>query len=114
MLVVAVLANDPFTPFINRPIRALGQVSFSAYLLHFSVLHKLPLVLPGIFDVHATGVRAIFVFLALWLTAMPITFALATLTFRLVETPMIGVGRRLGAARRQNSAIAELPRSSGL
>lgn len=100
MLLAAVLGNDPKSPFINRPICRLGQVSFSAYLLHFAVLHKLPALLPALFDVTATGWRAIFTCFALWLVAVPSVFALSTITFAAVESPMIALGRRLLEARR--------------
>lgn len=100
MIVVVVLGNDPRSPFINRPICRLGQVSFSAYLLHFAVLHKLPVLLPGVFDTGATGWRAIFICLALWLVAVPTVFALSMITYRTVEAPMIALGRRLLETRR--------------
>src|SRR6185437_809778 len=58
MMVVLVLGTTRDSPFVNRWIRSLGQVSFSAYLLHFAVLHKLPLLLPWVFDLDATGWRA--------------------------------------------------------
>ena len=70
MIVVLVLGTAPDSPFVNRWIRSLGQVSFSAYLLHFAVLHKLPLLLPRVFDLHATGWRAIFIWFGLWVTAV--------------------------------------------
>lgn len=99
MVVVVALGNDPRSPFINRAICSLGQVSFSAYLLHFAVLHKLPQLLPGVFDLAATGWRAIFVCFVLWLVVVPMTFALSMVTFRTIENPMIGVGRRFLEAR---------------
>jgi peptidoglycan/LPS O-acetylase OafA/YrhL len=104
MIVVAVLGNDPRSPFINRLICSLGQVSFSAYLLHFAVLHKLPQLLPSVFDVGATGWRAVFVWFLLWLVVVPMTHALSMITFRTVENPMIDVGRRLLALRLGRSA----------
>jgi len=104
MIVVAVLGSNPRSPFINRAICSLGQVSFSAYLLHFAVLHKLPQLLPDVFDVRATGWQAILVCFALWLVALPVTYALSMITFRLVENPMIDVGRRLLAPRLRSSS----------
>lgn len=95
MIVVAVLAGDPRSPFINRPICLLGQVSFSAYLLHFAVLRKLPQLLPDVFDVDATGWQAIAAWFALWLAVIPVTYALSLIAFRTVENPMIQMGRRL-------------------
>ena len=101
MVVVLAIGNNPRSPFINRPICRLGQVSFSAYLLHFAVLHKLPLLLPRVFDVGAAGWQAIFVCFALWLVAVPTTYLLSLMTFRAIEDPMIHVGRRLLQARKR-------------
>jgi len=105
MVVVAVLGNDPRSPFINRVICSLGQVSFSAYLLHFAVVHKLPRLLPGVFDVGATGWRAVFACFALWVVAVPTTYGLSMITFRTIENPMIGVGRRFLEARRLRRSV---------
>jgi peptidoglycan/LPS O-acetylase OafA/YrhL len=106
MIVAAVLGNDPSSPFVNRAICSLGQVSFSAYLLHFAVLHKLPQLLPSVFDVGATGWRAIIVWFALWLVVVPMTYALSVITFRAVENPMINVGRNLLAGLFNRRAAA--------
>ena len=95
MVFVAVLALNPATMFINQPIQVLGQVSFSAYLLHFAVLHALPRLLPNLFDVHAAGWHAIFTCGLLWVCVVPVTFAMSWATFRLVEKPMINVARHL-------------------
>ena len=100
MVAATVLGNDPRSPFINREICSLGQVSFSAYLLHFAVLHKLPQLLPNVFDIGATGWRAIFVWFTFWLVTVLTTYALSMITFRAIESPMIATGRRLLEARR--------------
>lgn len=95
MLLVMVLAVDRTNILNNRPICALGEVSFSAYILHFFVLHKLPVFLPMVFDRSATGWNAILSCLALWVVAVTLTFALSIITFRLIESPMIMLGRKL-------------------
>jgi peptidoglycan/LPS O-acetylase OafA/YrhL len=48
---------------------------------------------PGVFDVHATGWRAIGMCGALWVVVVPATYAVSRVTFRLVEEPMIALGR---------------------
>lgn len=114
MVVVAVLASDPRSPFINRPMCSLGQVSFSAYLLHFAVLHKLPQLFPTAFDVGATGWQAIVAWFALWLVVVPVTYALSMITFRTVENPMIQMGRRLLASRLKRNAIPSTRQTSAV
>ena len=105
-----VLGNAPGSLFNNRLIRSLGKVSFSAYLVHFAVLHKLPVLLPAVFDVrHVTGWRAIVIFAALWAVALPITFGLSHLTYRAIEEPMTALGRRL--ARRVQPVQAAIAHS---
>jgi peptidoglycan/LPS O-acetylase OafA/YrhL len=74
--------------------------------LHFAVLHKLPLLLPAIFDVrHVTAWNAILTFVALWAVAVPLTFGLSYLTYSAIEEPMIAAGRRLLASRRLKLAV---------
>ena len=95
MIFVLVLGTTRDSPFVNRWIRSLGQVSFSAYLLHFAVLHKLPVLLPRVFDLHATGWWAIFTWFGLWVTAVLFTQALSWLAFEAVESPMIALGKHV-------------------
>ena len=112
MILACALGNAPESIFNNQLVRAFGTVSFSAYILHFAVLHKLPLLLPDIFDVrHVTGWKAILTMAELWVVAVPLTFALSLLTYRLIEEPMIAVGRRLLTPARDK---AEARRISGL
>ncbi len=112
MILACALGNAPESIFNNRLVRAFGTASFSAYILHFAVLHKLPVLLPTIFDVQrVTGWRAILTMAELWAVVVPLTFALSLLTYRLIEEPMIAVGRRLLTPRRDN---AEARRISGL
>ncbi len=93
MVITTVFAVKPSNILVNAAICRLGEVSFSAYLLHFLVLDKLSAHVPAIFDTHATGVAAIFACLALWVVAIPVTFGLASIAYRLVELPMIAFGR---------------------
>lgn len=93
IIVATILSINPRSPFINPAICSLGKVSFSAYLLHFAVLHRLPVWFPEIFDVHATGWHAIGVSFALWLTVVPVTFLISQITYRLIESPMMSAGR---------------------
>lgn len=80
---------------VNRPIIWLGRVSFSAYLLHFTVIPTLATTFPAVFRTGATGVPAILHFFALLLATVVATFLVSYATYRLVELPMIAVGKRL-------------------
>jgi peptidoglycan/LPS O-acetylase OafA/YrhL len=95
MVFCLVLFLNPTIALVNRAICALGEVSFSAYLLHFVVLHQLTARLPGVFDTTATGYAAILACAALWAVAVPITFGCSLATYRGIEQPMIRLGRLL-------------------
>lgn len=106
MVFALVLALKPDIVAINRPICALGEVSFSAYILHFFVLRELGSLLPQIVDPHAEGWGAILRFGVLWLIAVPATFALSWFTFAFIEKPMIEVGRKMQLPRRRIASAA--------
>ncbi len=95
MVLVATLANAPASPFVNDVACSFGKVSFSAYLLHFFVLHKLCLLMPAVFDRSATGWHAILVYAALWATTVPITYGLSKIAFQFVEQPCLSWGQRI-------------------
>jgi peptidoglycan/LPS O-acetylase OafA/YrhL len=105
MVFCLVLFLNPAIALVNRAICALGEVSFSAYLLHFFVLHQLTARLPGMFDTSATGYAAILACAALWVVAVPVTFGLSLATYHAIELPMIRLGRRL-QERRRGSRLA--------
>ncbi len=65
------------------------------------MVHKLPRLLPSVFDVGAGGWRAIGTLVALWAVAVPVTYALSLVTFRFIETPMISLGRRVLTMRHE-------------
>lgn len=90
-----VLACSTRSVFLSRPIRALGEVSFSAYLLHFAVIDLLFYAAPHVFDRNATGWAAIEAYVLLAAAVLPITFAISRLTYLGIERPMIAFGRRL-------------------
>lgn len=94
MVLALALGNSKVNLLNNRWIRSFGRVSFSAYLLHFAVIHMLTR-LPSVFDTSATGYRAILMFALLYLCTVPITHLLAIVTFNAIEQPMMEVGRTL-------------------
>ena len=99
MVLVATLANAPASPFVNEVACSFGKVSFSAYLLHFFVLHRLCVLMPAVFDRSATGWHAILVCAALWATTVPITYGLSKISFQLVEQPCLSWGQRFSRDR---------------
>ncbi len=105
MVFALALGNAPRSLWNNAWIRSLGRVSFSAYLIHFAVLHVLTGQFGSVFDVRATGYQAIFVFAALYACAVPITHGLALCTFRAIEHPMMNAGRHLLQARRSHTLV---------
>ena len=99
-VVTAVLMVSGRHFLINRPAIWMGRVSFSAYLIHFTVIPTVATSVPDLFDTSATGVPAILHFAALLSAAVVVTFLVSFLTYRTVELPMIALGKRLCARLR--------------
>jgi exopolysaccharide production protein ExoZ len=76
---------------VNRLIEYVGEVSYSAYFWHFAVLGLLSRFLPLSGAPAAGWLR----FLATYAAAVALTVAVSSITYRLIERPMINVGRRL-------------------
>jgi exopolysaccharide production protein ExoZ len=84
---------------VNRVIRHIGKVSYSAYFWHFVVLGLV--TYSGLFT-SGSGPGWLR-FLAIFAATVALTVGVSTVTYRLVEAPMIGIGRQLAmslAARR--------------
>jgi len=79
---------------VNRAIVHLGQISYSAYFWHFAVLWATsPL---GLNPYNGQFAAPVLLQFALLLTGvLAVTTLLSTLSYRLIELPMIGVGRQL-------------------
>ena len=97
-VMVAVLAFGPTirasAPLRAFPLRFLGRVSYSFYLLH-------PLTIPVIATQSALfgrwvepGVPAFPILLALWLATTVAALPLARLMYRTVEVPFVRFGKR--------------------
>ena len=82
------ISNKQYSAFTNKPLSYLGEISFSLYLIHFVVLHTAQILLPRLAFPVANLV-------ALYLSVLVISVALATLTYRFIEIPMINFGKRL-------------------
>jgi peptidoglycan/LPS O-acetylase OafA/YrhL len=81
----------------NPPIRYLGKVSFSAYLWHFAVLGSLAKLTKSGFDplMLAAGPHGFSFFCVFFPFLVIVTTVLSTLTYRLVERPIIRFGEKL-------------------
>jgi len=80
---------------VNKPIVALGRVSFSAYVWHFMVLNIVYLCRGYEFDIFGLALGpsySRFVFLLLFVVA--VTYLVSSVTYRFIEQPMIGFGNR--------------------
>jgi peptidoglycan/LPS O-acetylase OafA/YrhL len=83
---------------VNPVIRHIGNVSFSAYLIHFSLLGPVTAL------AHALGVEGAWG-LAVVLPALVLaTTIIATVTYLLIEQPAINFGRRVVKWRSQRGA----------
>ncbi len=75
----------------SRPFHWLGELSYGAYLIHLLVLHP---VAAGVIAHFGTGLGAAGRFALTGAIVVPVTYALAFMTYKLVELP----GQRLGKA----------------
>lgn len=80
---------------VNAPIRFLGKVSFSAYLIHFAVLHNGLLVsfIRNFFD--EKNSNGPMFFLVYFPFVVVVTGALSSITYKFIEKPMIKLGNRM-------------------
>ena len=89
------LANMQPAILVNRVICRLGQVSFSAYLIHFVVIDVLMRLLVHaprwITPLSPTGTMFLAV---LFVSALAITAVASELTYRFIEKPMIALGHK--------------------
>ena len=90
---VLALARSPSGLFLNRYVALTGRVSFSGYLLHFAVLKVIAERASPWIDFHVTGWSAIAHFVLAMLCIVPIIVAASWCTYRLIETPMINLGK---------------------
>jgi peptidoglycan/LPS O-acetylase OafA/YrhL len=94
-LFILALAQARPGVFINGPVALMGRVSFSAYLLHAAVLEIVSATPLLRHYLDATGWSAIAAFAVALTGILPIVLACSWCTYRLIETPMIGLGQAL-------------------
>lgn len=85
-----------FTPFRNRAMTWLGEISFAFYLLHFIVLTELR-------DLLGTKLYSTPEGIGLLLLAIGVTVLLSWILYRLVEAP---ITKRFSSPRRRPAAPA--------
>jgi len=83
-------------PFLdNRFLRLVGKISFSIYLLHFTVLKYAHEINVAFFEIPERGNLR---FIAAFAAVTPICIGVSYLTYRLVELPGIRLGGKLAHA----------------
>ena len=85
------LAGPNIPWLVNRVTCFVGQVSFSAYLVHFLVMFPFVLYLG---PVHASSSVSLALLVAVMAVVMGVTVSLSALTYRFIERPCIRVGNR--------------------
>jgi peptidoglycan/LPS O-acetylase OafA/YrhL len=88
------LAEGAANWLVNVPIRYLGKVSFSAYLWHFAVLGSISALAKGGVDPLnlKNTIYGFYFFCGFFPFLILVTTFLSTITYRLVERPMISIG----------------------
>ena len=84
------------SPLIGRPIVWIGKVSYSAYFVHFAVLSILPLF-P---QTRWPTANLVYMYSAVVI----VTIGISSITYSLIEKPMIRLGSALIAVRRSSGA----------
>jgi peptidoglycan/LPS O-acetylase OafA/YrhL len=79
------------SPLVGFPIVWIGKISYSAYFVHFAVLHFLPLFRP-------TGWPVVDV-ASMYLAVVIVTAGISSLMYSMIERPMIRFGSAVIAAR---------------
>jgi len=103
VLLITCLANRRFFPalFESRPLTYLGRISYGLYVLHYPVQWIVAKALSG---------RPVFMQIALQL---PVTIALAALSYRYWESPFLALKDRWFPGRPRAAAPVEPLRSVG-
>jgi peptidoglycan/LPS O-acetylase OafA/YrhL len=83
------------SPLVGRPIVWIGKVSYSAYFVHFAVLSSLPLSPETKWPIANLAY--------MYSAVVIITIGVSSITYLLIEKPMIRLGSALIAARRLSS-----------
>jgi len=91
-LAVCGLCLWPWRMLVNRLTTYLGKISYSVYLLHPTIVYAMGPLYQRIYQVVPTASLALLVCFSLTLFVVGVA---AAVTYRLIEEPFIGLGRRL-------------------
>lgn len=93
LILAAVLCGRNGTAFLEwRPIRFLGRISYSVYLIHLPLIYIVAIALKTMMS--ADG---LWLHLATAILAIPLTIAVAAIMYSLIEVPSIRAGRSLSS-----------------
>jgi peptidoglycan/LPS O-acetylase OafA/YrhL len=106
MLFIHTLARGTPSLLAHRWIRRLGELSFSAYILHFMCVDHLSGPALHLINRQATGLAAVGMLVLLWFLVLGCTVLLSMLTYRYIEQPFIRLAGRWIARRRGNRPSA--------
>lgn len=85
---ILAIYKQPFALLDNAALRAMGKVSYSAYLLHFILLMYLSKVFRHL------PVEGVPKFLLLYACTVMVTYAMAAWTYKNIELPCLSLGSR--------------------
>ena len=92
---ILIVILEPHKLIISPLIVAIGKMSFSMYLIHFSILPLAVWILNKIWTGSKDGLMSV-AFSAIVLTlATLVSYLIATVTYRFIEQPFIEYGRKL-------------------
>lgn len=91
MLIALLIKPDVPTVMVNTLLSKLGEVSFSAYLIHFFVIDMAKTSMPDYFE--ASGVQSIFICLLLIVIVAVTTYIISSLTYKFIEKPFMNMSK---------------------
>lgn len=94
-LLIIGLSKRPVGLLVNKVTQYMGEISYSAYLLHFGVLNWLDEWLPAPLIVVNSLLSNVLNFHGKYLLVVFVTALLATITYHLIEQPTQQIGKRL-------------------
>ena len=95
MLLLLALSSFPWPFFVNRVTRFLGKISYSVYLLHFTVVIWLQKRTAELIITHPQWNMPHAQFVASFAIVLLFTIPVATATWRWIEEPGVAAGRRV-------------------
>jgi peptidoglycan/LPS O-acetylase OafA/YrhL len=113
LLLLLGLSAYPWPLFVNRATRFLGKISYSIYLLHFTVNIWLQKWMANWIAAHPQLDKPHADFVAVFATILLVTVPLASLTWRWIEEPGIRAGRKFGAYLERRASSDQLAAPAG-